>query len=64
MPYNGVCITCKEICVPRNNIILSKPVKFIFGGKFVCPCGAGYYEHPCRAMGLYDPIQEQDDEKR
>jgi len=55
MPYNGVCITCKETCVQRNQIDLSQPVKFIFGGKFVCPCGAGFYKHPCRAMGLYDP---------
>jgi len=58
MPYNGVCITCKETCVERNQIDLSQPVKFIFGGKFVCPCGAGFYKHPCRAMGLYDPQLE------
>lgn len=55
MPYNGVCITCKELCVERNQIPLSNPVKFIFGGKFICSCGAGFYKHPCRAMGLYDP---------
>lgn len=48
---HGVCVACKEICVPQNQIKLMDPERHYFGGNFWCDCGAGNLELPCRAMG-------------
>lgn len=44
---HGVCVSCYEICVPTNGIILLEGDRFYFGGNFYCDCGAGNLAKPC-----------------
>jgi len=46
---HGVCVTCKNLCVPQNGVALLEPQHY-FGGNFWCDCGSGNLAKPCRAM--------------
>lgn len=46
---HGVCVVCKEICVPSNQIKLMDENKYHFGGNFYCDCSSGNLEKPCQA---------------
>jgi len=44
---HGVCLACKEHCVPANSIKLLDPKKHHFGGNFYCDCGSGNLPVAC-----------------
>jgi len=52
---HGVCVSCKNTCVPQNEITLLETDKHYFGGNFWCDCGAGNLAHPCKANGSCSP---------
>jgi hypothetical protein len=46
---HGVCMACKETCVPANGYELRNPGQFFFGGNFYCDCGTGRLGGKCHA---------------
>lgn len=55
---HGVCIVCKEICVPGNKIKLMDENKYHFGGNFYCDCSSGNLEKPCQAANFFESAAE------
>jgi hypothetical protein len=51
---HGVCVSCMEHCVRKNNIQIINPSCNYFGGVFFCECGGGYLKRPCTLLNNHD----------
>eukprot|EP01126_Amoeba_proteus_P038357 TRINITY_DN3993_c0_g2_i9.p1 TRINITY_DN3993_c0_g2~~TRINITY_DN3993_c0_g2_i9.p1 ORF type:complete len:166 (+),score=36.59 TRINITY_DN3993_c0_g2_i9:1224-1721(+) len=47
---HGICMVCRDLCVPKNHTKLLEPEKCYFGGNFYCDCGSLNLGSPCHAL--------------